>query len=283
MRQRAVLVFGWGVVGAMWISTSVASAAVVGYWRAETDDNAGAGLSVANEIVGGTPLTAGAASIAGQVPVSPLPQTGAVNAGSINGDANINASAAHYAALNTGSITVEFWARTEEGAGYLMARSTGTTATEGGIPASLSDGFAIENFNNVQARFVTDDGGTGTQLSLVPTSAINLGSTWVHLALTYDATSGVGKLYADGVERASVAGTPGQPMKWGTNLSLFVGGGMDGGGLSSSAAVGLIDEIRISDVALAPSQFLNAVPEPGTVAAAGIGMLELLRRPLRRK
>jgi hypothetical protein len=41
---------------------------------------------------------------------------------------------------------------------------------------------------------------------------------------------------------------------------------------------GLIDEVRISDVALSPSQFLVAVPEPGALGLLGLGGLLALRR-----
>lgn len=39
-----------------------------------------------------------------------------------------------------------------------------------------------------------------------------------------------------------------------------------------------IDEVRISDVALAPSQFLMSVPEPTTLSLLGLGGVALLRR-----
>jgi hypothetical protein len=42
---------------------------------------------------------------------------------------------------------------------------------------------------------------------------------------------------------------------------------------------GWIDEFRISDEALAPSQFLNAtIPEPTTLGLLGLGLLSLLIR-----
>lgn len=41
---------------------------------------------------------------------------------------------------------------------------------------------------------------------------------------------------------------------------------------------GLLDEIRLSDVALAPDDFLHAIPEPTTVALLGLGAFGLLRK-----
>ena len=105
--------------------------------------------------------------------------------------------------------------------------------------------------------------------------------------------------------------TPGQwyqaaAVNDGTNLSLYLNSG-DGagyvlqgsvpvtGGLYSNDATwtvgrgffnnaitdwtdGLIDEVRISDVALSPSQFLVAVPEPGALGLLGAAGLLALRR-----
>jgi len=45
---------------------------------------------------------------------------------------------------------------------------------------------------------------------------------------------------------------------------------------------GLFDELRISNVALTPSQFLTAVPEPGSLASLALGCGLLLARRTRR-
>jgi hypothetical protein len=45
---------------------------------------------------------------------------------------------------------------------------------------------------------------------------------------------------------------------------------------------GMIDEVRISDVALTPDQFLN-VPEPSTFLLLGIGAISLLAFGRRRR
>jgi hypothetical protein len=57
---------------------------------------------------------------------------------------------------------------------------------------------------------------------------------------------------------------------------------------SSGSIAGLLDEVRLSDVALTPSQFLDAnpssaTPEPGSFALLGTGMLLLVRRLHRNK
>lgn len=59
--------------------------------------------------------------------------------------------------------------------------------------------------------------------------------------------------------------------------NFSVGRGLYAGG-HGDRAYGLIDEVRFSDVALSPSQFLNAVPEPSSALLLLPGFGALLRR-----
>ncbi|MFP6579921.1 MAG: PEP-CTERM sorting domain-containing protein, partial [Myxococcota bacterium] len=58
--------------------------------------------------------------------------------------------------------------------------------------------------------------------------------------------------------------------------------GQRSGTVGPSFFIGFIDEVRITQSALQPSQFLNAVPEPNTALLLGIGMMGLGMRRRRR-
>jgi hypothetical protein len=83
---------------------------------------------------------------------------------------------------------------------------------------------------------------------------------WYHLAMTWDQASL--KLYVDGVLDATDV-TIGHPILASSNDNFI--GDRVGGGFNAS---GLIDEVRISSVALEPYQFLNA-ELPGDYNASG--------------
>ena len=92
----------------------ITAADVVGYWRMETDNDPDPEkASIPNEIAGGSPLTSDEAQIHLNVPIDPVPGTGAPNSGSLDptrvgGGMGINATIAEYGDLNVDSITVEF-------------------------------------------------------------------------------------------------------------------------------------------------------------------------------
>jgi len=243
------------------VLAATAHAGVIGYWRAEVDNDAGGGLSIPNEVAG-TPLTAPNATIAPDVPLTPIPWTGAINVGSINGNANIDGTVAYYAALDAASVTIEYFARTNEGDARLLLRQSGTT------------GLRIDQPNNVRVQYSTSAG----QVTL--SNQHNYGSTWDHFAFTYDAATGIGKAFVNGLQVGINDGPDGLPLTWPAGASLLVGQALDGGTGFSNNSLGFFDELRISDVALEPSQFLIApgIPEPGTLSLLALGALGLLRR-----
>jgi hypothetical protein len=102
--------------------------------------------------------------------------------------------------------------------------------------------------------------------------------SWYHVAAVGDATAGTLTLYVDGV---SVGSTTGFNGLLSLSSSWTLGRGQFNGNPGDSIN-GYLDEVRISDVALAPSQFLNAIPEPSTYASlvgvAALGFAALRRR-----
>ena len=180
---------------------------VVGYWRMETDTDTGAAVSVPNEIVGGNPLTTSVAQLYGAVPVDPVPLTGQANSYSINPNSqSIEGIVNPYAALDADSITVEFYARTTEGAGDLVTRTYG------------SAGFKITDFNSVDVTYYVDDGGGGSQAVTINTSH-DMDADWDHMAWTYDQSTGVGRFFANGQQVGTSSSTTPRP-----------GAGVDRGG-----------------------------------------------------
>jgi hypothetical protein len=104
---------------------------------------------------------------------------------------------------------------------------------------------------------------------------------WLHVAGTLDDTTGAMKLYVNGAEVASTT-TAIRPLgtldpAWSPGLSI----GNDYTGQYGLVFNGKIDEVRISDDALSPDQFL---PEPASAALLLIGATMMLRtrRGLRR-
>jgi hypothetical protein len=101
--------------------------------------------------------------------------------------------------------------------------------------------------------------------------------SWLHVAGTLDDATGAMKLYINGNVVASTFTNirPLGPLDpfWGPAVSI----GEDPNGQYGEAFNGLIDEVRISNVALLPGQFL--VPEPSLAAL----LLPLLAAGLRRR
>jgi hypothetical protein len=248
-----------------------AGAATIGYWRMEADLDASAnGLRVANQVAGGSDLISNQAFIDLVAnPNGTVPNTGTINLGSvgstIQGGANgINGTVAWYSVLDTASITAEFWARTNEGEATLLARSSG------------ANGFTIANPNNLQVTYRVSNGAGGS-VQVTLNTGHNMNATWRHYAFTYDAATGVGAFYVDGVVVASNNGVDGRALFWGGASPLRVGQLMD----YASAFNGTMDEVRLSDVALNPTQFLGAVSEPAAALLLVIGLAGLTRFALR--
>lgn len=264
----------WLTGGALAASlfATAAQASTIAYWRMEANTVSGPDLSIVNEAAGGTPLTntnplapQPSAGLTTDVPVTTVPQTDATNTHSLfpGGSGTKGVSAASYAGLNlTGSATVEFWVKTPEGLATLVSHSGDSSS--GNSHNAATKGFTIYmESGTLYAKYRLADGQVTLSVASVDFS------DWTFVAWTYDQGSGVGKLYLNGVEQTSNDGLDGQGLVWNSsNRDLWVGEGLDD-------ANGGIDEVRISDVALSPSQFLN-VPEPATLGLLGAGVILML-------
>ena len=96
---------------------------------------------------------------------------------------------------------------------------------------------------------------------------------WHHVAVVRDAAANTYKLFVDYVEEASIEYSSGSVK----NEPLAIGAGY--GWTSQRSFVGAIDDLRISDEALDPSDFM--VPEPGTMALIGFGSLLMYKRKIK--
>lgn len=111
----------------------------------------------------------------------------------------------------------------------------------------------------------------------VPSISGLTANTWYHAAAVSNGTTM--ELYLDGVLQGSTAFTGGlyDPAP---DTNWTIGRGQYGGN-NGDFLDGKIDEVRFSDSALNPSQFLNA-PEPGSIMLAVLGGCMAFRRQRRR-
>lgn len=158
-------------------------------------------------------------------------------------------------------VTVEFWVLYYSVTGRTTVGKQAGGCCKNTIQVELNRGQDrnLTSFNITDQAFVE-------HILLGP--AIPRGR-WVHVAATWSATTTLMKLYYDGVLVASqsVSGTSlyedGNPLLIGAENDETLGGGPKGGWFN-----GYLDELRISDVALEPNQFLNWPPAGSTAVGA---------------
>ena len=117
--------------------------------------------------------------------------------------------------------------------------------------------FAIMNASEVSA-FVT---------ALVPFNQ------WIRVAGTLDDATGAMKLYVNGAQVASTVTTVRPFALLDPGASPGLGIGSDPTGEYGEFLNGWLDEVRLSDVALNPSQFL--IPEPSALSVACVGFITM--------
>ena len=248
--------------------TTVTTASTIGLWRFE-EGTAGNTATGASSVLDSASTNHGSPSgdptYSSDLPLPVIPQSGLINTTSLSFDGvGDTVLIPTNAALNSSSsFTVEFWMRssdTSSGQHLLVDKSHGFGDTTGWF-------FQSGSGNGIIAFGL----GNGSSFPGISSSADLFDDTWHHLAGTYDGTTI--EFFVDGTSQGSLAaGTYA-----GNTRDIRIGSARNGGRFFD----GGIDELRISDTVLAPSEFLN-VPEPSSVLLIGFGSLAFAFRRKRR-
>lgn len=169
--------------------------------------------------------------------------------------------------LKLASFTIEGFIKVEDFVNFAAIFTKNRTDANGSTWMIDTD-----NAGHLRARFDSQpigsgNGTTGFNQSFVGTSALINDGLWHHIALTYDGSTRAANLYVDYVRVAG--GTVINPLVYDNSALRF---GASGGGRGFD---GYMDEVRLSDTALAPTEFLHAVPEPSVAGLAMVGVLTL--------
>ncbi len=255
------------------LATASASAAVVGYWRFE-EGTIGLPASGTNSIIdssgnhfNGSPVNGPIYS--SLVGTNQIPSTGDNDLHSLyfNGTSNRIAIPDNPKFQLTKSLTVEAYIHVID-----------VLSQAGDILFRGDDRFGLDPYSlNVigrQLRFGITNASDQSSLVSAPVPY----DTWVHVAATLDDSTGRMSLYIDG-KLANTIITPYRPfavLDAGSNPGLRIGNTQSGN--FNQYFHGYIDEVRLSDQALTPSQFLNAqsIPEPSGLKFAVGGCLVLV-------
>lgn len=267
--RRAVALSGL----AAGLALTQAEAATVAYYRFE-DGSAGGTINPATDSVGGNSLTATLTpTYVADVPVATVPLTAQANTLAANYTA---ANEFHVAGL-TGTLattafsnfTIECYVKMNGLSGWqtLVGRDDsgapgqGTGATSlfylskagAAVGTGLNNGFRVELI-------------TASNTSIAVNSRfVPVIGTWYHVAVVGNSSTGTLTLFVNGVSVGSTTGftglfvpTSGSDCPWTLGRGEYNNGAGD-------YLNGWLDEVRFSDTALTPSQFLNV--DPNSVVA----------------
>lgn len=266
------------VVGlSMVLLASHGSATTIAHWRFE-EGVAGSGPTTSIQDSSGNGLhgtPSSGLSFTGNTPNSVLPQTGDSNnlAMNFNGANTTRVSIADDPLFQlTGSMTLEMYIN-------MAALPRGSHNAELLFRGDSRIGYDpyVMHITNGRLQYLVsaaDNSGAAVSTELPPLNQ------WVHIAGVLDDATGAMSLYMDGVLVDS---------KY-TNIRAFavldpsLNAGVSIGGYPATDYVGpfngMIDEVRISNVALSPDEFLNAapVPEPATAVVLLMGVVGMVVR-----
>jgi hypothetical protein len=191
------------------------------------------------------------------------------------GDDIYSAGSANSAALNAvnlTSFTIETWVRFNDLSGWetFIGRDDSGNPGQTASPESLLYFQKMGDGSN-KIRFRSYD-SAGTAFQVTTDNAISA-NTWYHVAAVGDGANV--SLYLNGLQQGSPVTYSGGLFNPNPDTIWTLGRGQYAGNIGDFLQ-GAMDETRISDVALAPSQFL--IPEPSAALLGGLGILGLLRR-----
>lgn len=170
------------------------------------------------------------------------------------------------------SLTIEAFVRYDGGSGLRQIVFRGDQ--RGG-----RDPFYLAVFNG-SLRFNISDLSSDRILDAAPLLPVG---ELVHVAATLDHATDRMTIYVNGSEIASQSAAGVRP-----DVGLYSSGRVSVGGLSDGLGYGqyfdgIIDEVRIADTALNPSQFLYTAPVPEPTSLASFGLIASLALRRRRR
>ena len=260
-----------GAVAIWWaLPVSTVQATTLGYFRAE--DGPGSShttwVNSANPSAPGTSNGGSPVQNSTEVFGSVVPQTGAANTGSyyLDGTNAIEIGTGTDYSIGTGDFTIEFWFKTTGSSPdhpILIAKSSYFDQVD-------DWGVSIDDHDQDSIGGGIHSGGGGGVGGRIPQNVVD--GDWYYFAAVLDRSASEFREYLDGELRVTDTWASGAADVTGTQ-SVYIG--RRAGSTIPGHFTGYIDEVRITQAALQPNQFLNAVPEPSTGLLFATGLLGL--------
>jgi hypothetical protein len=212
-------------------------------------------LELENLVKGRSPISADKAKLYEDSPGGAGDQGPSSSLGPAGGKDALDASIQNCEQLSPGSITVEFRTRVNSDFDFVDARGSGKDSQHG---------FVLDNRKLRVRYFIANEAGDNNEKEIRIASGKDLPKDkWIHIAFTYDAASGRGALYVDGQVAGEHLGPVNRRLWWDSKKPKYtIAKGAKG-------AANLLDELRICNVSLPPSQLLQkgeAKVEAGKIA-----------------
>lgn len=253
-----------------------ADAATVAYWRFEE----GAGSTASDSSgFGNTGIINQGNLQNSDVPVSLVPATGELNNFSLqlNGSGQFVIAADSPSLRPENAITIEAYVKLAGnviGNAAIVGRQLSNTHADS-FNLGLRGHAGVVGFNY---PFVSLQLGAAS-VNVDIDTPLSVGQ-WYHLAGTWDGSQL--KMYLDGNLEGAIAATG--TISYPQSNPVVLGADNEASGNLEWFFPGRIDEVRISDAALSPNQFLSSpVPEPSTLGLLTVGCLAILAGGMRRR